>query len=225
MTTLSTDNAQAVLETEHPFSPPRPSNEQEVLFSARCREGDKHDPTYVNRKARPMLLDSEEVVKLWFRLNKFPILFATPQESNFNNFVRMLQDEYSILLKFDDVGMAMITDIVPGIEARFHISFWDSRLSGREQLIRELIKWMFSTLRVRRVAAPVRADARAMRAFLERTGLYFEGALKNWVEREDNKYFDLHLYGITKPEVDTHWMSGRSWAKPRVRLLKSYETS
>ena len=195
-------------------SPPR-----DTLFTAECSEGDET----IVRSARPMILDSEEVVRLWFRLSKFPVMFASPQEANFKNFVKMLQDEYSVLIAFDDIGMALVSDIVPGVEARFHISFWDSKLKGREQLIRELVKWIFDVLLVRRVASPIRADAKAMRAFMKRVGLYFEGSLKNWVEKDD-KLYDLHLYGGTNNEADVHWMNGRSWAKPRVRLLEVYET-
>ena len=191
----------------------------DVLFSAVCKEGDER----VERAARPMILTGDDVVRLWFKLSKFPILFASPQESNFKNFTRMLNDEYSILIEFPDVGMALITDIVPGTEARFHISFWDSRLKGREPLVRELVRWVIETLNVRRVSAPIRADARAMRAFMQRTGLYLEGILKNWIQK-DHKFFDLHLYGIVDHEVDEHWLAGRSWAKPRVRSLEIYET-
>ena len=201
-------------------SPPQPDD---VLFEARCKEGTNSDPEYVVRSARPMVLTTQDIVALWFRLSQFPIMFASPQATNFRNFVNMINDEYSILIRFDDIGMAMITDIVPGIEARFHISFWDSRLKGREQLVRELVKWMVDVLQVRRVATPIRADARAMRAFMDRVGMYLEGVLKNWVEKE-NKLFDLYLYGITDTEADEFWMKGRSWAKPRVRLLKVYET-
>lgn len=194
-----------------------------VLFSAECTEGDKPNTYKITRSARPMILGSEEIVQLWFKLSKFPILFATPQEANFRNFVKILQDEHTVLLAFDDVGMAMVTDIVPGVEAKIHISFWDSKLSGREPLIRELVRWTQDVLRVRRVSAPIRADARAMRAFMERVGLYFEGALKNWVKKE-NRLYDLYLFGVTTDETDAHWMAGRSWAKPRVRLLEIYET-
>jgi hypothetical protein len=194
-----------------------------VLFSAVCTEGDKPKTHSVTRYARPMVLDSQEIVKLWFKLSKFNVMFASPQESNFKNFVRMLQDEHAVMIAFDDVGMALVTDIVPGIQAQIHISFWDSKLSGREPLVRELVKWVQDVLRVRRVCSPVRADARAMRAFMERVGLYFEGALKNWVQK-DHRYFDLYLFGITKDEIDSHWMEGRSWAKPRVRLLEIYES-
>lgn len=195
------------------------SDNSDVLFSAKCKEGDE----WVERTARPMILTGDGVVRLWFKLSKFPILFASPQESNFKNFARMLKDEYSVLVEFPDIGMALITDIVPGTEARFHISFWDSKLKGREPLIRELVSWIINTLHVRRVSAPIRADARAMRAFMSRTGLYLEGILKNWISR-DTKYFDLHLYGIVEHEVDEHWLNGRSWAKPRVRPLEVYET-
>lgn len=191
----------------------------DVLFSAECVEGDKT----IVRYAKPMVLDGEEVVRLWFRLSKFPVMFASPQKSNFKNFVKMINDEYSVLISFDDVGMALVSDIVPGVEAKFHLSFWDSKLKGREKLIRELVKWIFDVLLVRRVASPVRADAKAMRAFMKRVGLYFEGSLKNWVEKDD-KLYDLHLYGVTNNEADVHWMNGRSWAKPRVRLLEVYET-
>lgn len=202
-------------------SPPPITGEDDVLFEAEVKEDDKR----VVRKVYPYILDSQAVVQLWFKLSKFPILFASPQQANFPNFVRMLQDDYSVMLRVDDVGIIMVTDIVPGIEARIHVSFWDSKLSGRESLIREAVKWVLNTLNVRRVSAPVRADARAMRSFLERSGLYFEGVLKNWIKREDDeKLYDLYLYGVTNHEVDPHWMDGRSWAKPRVRLLKAYET-
>lgn len=196
-----------------------------ILFTATCREGTREDPRDVVRAARPMVLSSDEVVRLWFRLSRFPILFASPQEANFRNFSAIIRDEYSVLIEFDDIGMALISDIVPGIQATIQISFWDSRLKGREPLIRALVRWVMETLRVRRVSAPVRADARAVRAFYERCGLYFEGALKNWLRKGD-QYYDLYLYGITAEEsTDVLWQRGHSTAKPRVRLLKVYETS
>ena len=210
------------LEATNPYSPPLTAGKDDELFSAECKEDGKD----VVRHAYPYILDGAAVVQLWFQLSQFPILFASPQQSNFKNFTRLLQDDYSVMLRIDDIGIIMVTDIVPGVEARMHLSFWDSKLSGREPLVREAVRWIMDVLRVRRVATPVRADARAMRAFLERVGLYFEGALKNWITSEDsNKMYDLYLYGVTNTEVDPHWLEGRSWAKPRVRLLRAYETS
>lgn len=200
--------------------PPAP-NPDTALFTAVCRE----DGQDVIRTAYPYILDAAAVVQLWFRLSQFPVLFASPQQSNFKNFVRMIQDEYSVMLRIDDVGLILVTDIVPGVEARMHLSFWDSKLSGREPIVRETIKWITEILNVRRVSVPVRADARAMKSFLERVGLYFEGVLKNWIRREDDgRFYDLYLFGITNQEIDPHWLAGRSWAKPRVRLLRAYET-
>jgi RimJ/RimL family protein N-acetyltransferase len=200
---------------------PPARNADTALFTAVCKE----DGQEVIRTAYPYILDAAAVVQLWFRLSQFPVLFASPQQSNFRNFVRMIQDEYSVMLRIDDVGLILITDIVPGVEARMHLSFWDSKLSGREPIVREAIKWITETLNVRRVSVPVRADARAMKSFLERVGLYFEGVLKNWIRREDDgRFYDLYLFGITNQEIDPHWLAGRSWAKPRVRLLRAYET-
>ena len=206
----------------NPYSPPPTTNEHDQLFSAECKEDGKD----IVRSVYPYILDGASVVQLWFRLSQFPILFASPQQANFKNFTRMLQNDYSVMLRVDDIGIIMITDIVPGVEARLHLSFWDSKLSGREPLIREAVRWTMEVLGVRRVSTPVRADARAMRAFMERVGMYFEGALKNWISNDEtNKMYDLYLYGVTKHEVDPHWLAGRSWAKPRVRLLRAYETS
>ena len=202
------------------YSPPLTEQpEAPVLFTAECKQGDE----YVTISAQPMILGSRDILELWNRLSKFQVLFASPEESNFPNFLSMLQDEHSILINFDGKGMALVSDIIPTVQASVQISFWDSRLKGREPLIRELVRWIFDTLRVRRVAMPIRADARAMRAFMERVGLYFEGALKNWVKSQ-NKTYDLHLYGVVREEVDPHWLAGRSWAKPRVRFLRTHET-
>lgn len=202
-----------------PISPP-PTDPKDVLFSAECLEGD----AVIVRYAKPMILDGEQIIKLWHRLSQFHVLFASPRETSFKNFVNIIQDEYSVLLAFDDVGMALVSDLVPGVEVKVQFSFWDAKLKGREQLIRELVKWVIDVFGVRRVSMPVRADARAMRAFVERVGFYVEGILKNWVKK-DLKLYDLYLYGVTESEVDELWLRGRSWAKPRVRPLKVYETN
>src|SRR5688572_21009525 len=138
----------------NPHLSPPPTDANEILFSAEVKEDDK----YVTRNVYPYILDSAEVIKLWFKLNQFPVLFASPQQTNFHNFARMLEDQYSVMLRVDDVGIILITDIVAGVEARMHISFWDSKLSGREPIIRAAVDWVLQTLRVRRVSVPVRAD-------------------------------------------------------------------
>lgn len=178
--------------------------------------------------ARPLVLTPLGQVTLWEKMSKFPILFAGVSDTNFERFKEVLEDEETILLGFHEggenepCGLGMITDILPGIEAKIQISFFDQRLKGREDFVRKFVKWVFDTFLVRRVAAYIRADARAMRAFMERVGLYFEGVTKNWIKK-GHKYYDLYQFAICDFECDDLWLDGRSWAKPRVRLLEIYE--
>ena len=178
--------------------------------------------------AAPLILTPARLAVLWDRISQFPILFATPEKTSFEGFRRLLEDEETIVVGFqrgmsEPFGLGLLYDVIPGVEAKIQVSFFDSTLKGREALVRSMIVWAFDTLLVRRVASHVRADARSMRAFLERVGLYFEGVLKNWLRRE-NRLYDLYLYGITSVECDENWRAGHSWAKPRVKALEIYET-
>ena len=201
------------MDTEQPL--PRTSD---VLFEGGGVEG------------RPLPLTPARVAVLWDRMSRFPILFAGPKETSFGSFREVLEKEDSILVGFhsedeprEPIGIGMIYDIEPGVEAKFQLSFFDQRLKGRESVVRHFIAWLFSDLLVRRATAHVRADARSMRAFLERVGMYPEGVLKNRIQK-GKRFYDLYLYGICEHECDDLWSRGRSWAKPRIRLLEVYET-
>ncbi len=179
--------------------------------------------------ARPLtrLTPARQAV-LWDRLSRFPILFATEQETTFQAFRDIMEDPNTVLIDFmardlrEPLGLGMVYDIVPGVEAKIQVSFFDSKLKGREPIARAFVGWIFQTLLTRRTSAHVRADAKSMRAFLERVGMYFEGVLKNWVRR-DTRLYDMYLYGVTNTECDEHWLAGRSWAKARVKPLEAYE--
>jgi RimJ/RimL family protein N-acetyltransferase len=181
--------------------------------------------------ARPLMLTPTRLAVLWDKMRRFPILFASPEQTTFTKFKSILESDEVILIGIHKVGaeqgeplgIIMIHDIEPGIVAWFQLSFFDQKLKGRESFIRVMVAWMFKTLYVRSVGSKVRADARSMRAFLERVGLYFAGLLKDRI-RKGKKYYDLYLMEVCDFECDEHWLAGRSWAKPRVRRLEAYET-
>lgn len=181
-------------------------------------------------KGRPLVLTAARMAVLWDRMNKFPILFATEKETTFKTFRDVLEDIDTFLIGFytderprEPVGIGIVYDVDHNVEAKFQISFFDQKLKGREDLIRSFVAWTFDTLLVRRVSASVRADARSMRAFLDRIGFCFEGVLKNRVQK-GKRLYDLYLFALCEHECDEHWRSGRGWAKPRVKLLEVYET-
>jgi len=179
-------------------------------------------------EAQPVVVDGAMLAVLWDRMSQFPILFSTTKETSFPAFRSIIEDPDTLLILFkkeglqEPLGLGMVYDETPGIEAQLQVSFFDRQLKEREPITREFVKWVIEERKVRRVGVHVRADAKNFRDFLERVGFYLEGIKKNWVEREERLY-DLHLYGITQTECDQLWMKGHSWAKPRVRPLKVYE--
>lgn len=181
-------------------------------------------------RGRPLALTPEREVVLWDRISKFPILFASDKETNFAEWGNILKDTHTILVGFhsgaaasEPMGLGMVYDIVPGVEAKVQVSFFDSKLKEREPLVRAFVGWVFDVLLVRRVGAHIRADARSMRSFLERVGLVFEGIDKNYIQR-GNRLIDVYRMAVCAHEADVHFREGRPWAKPRVRLLETYET-
>jgi len=192
----------------------------------------QHEPLFQVEDlwAQPLTLNPTKTAVLWDRMGQFPRLFATEQETTFESFRRIMEDRQTVLLGFhrneerEPMGLAMIEDIIPGIEATIQVSFFDRKLKGREPLVREFVRWVFDTLRTERIATRIAGDAVWMQDFFGRVGLYFEGVKKNWF-RKDGKVADLHWYGVTRPEVDEAWAKGQTMPRPRVRLIRFGEAT
>ena len=187
---------------------------------------------------QPMVLDDVRLAVLWDRMSQFGSLFATAEEMSFPVFRDWLEDPGTLIIGFyhkeerEPVGLGMVYGLVPSVDVKIQISFFDGKLErnpkggveegeviDRKPIVRAFIGWVFDTVKTRRVSAHLRHDTEAVQFFLLRVGMCLEGRLKDWVER-DGKHFDLYLYGVTERECTPAWRGGQSSAQPRVRMMK-----
>lgn len=88
--------------------------------------------------------------------------------------------------KTQPAGILTFSDIVFGIEAQGHFQFFDGKLRGKEQVLRQSMEWAFRNLHIHRLAAQIPADAAALISFArERLGFRFEAERRSMEELKD----------------------------------------
>jgi RimJ/RimL family protein N-acetyltransferase len=174
----------------------------DVLFRVECRE-----PTGIYQRAvRELVLDEETLSDLWEKLSKFPTLF--------NNHIKTLDDFVNAFVDFsggeikarglvwavDDVGILFITDIYPGFQASAHFTFWDRTFNGREELIRQMIRYVFEEFGFHRLIAEVPLYSRPTLQAAEKVGFVKEGRMRKFTWYK-GQWWDVNLYSVLREEV------------------------
>lgn len=104
------------------------------MLEVRCHE--KHGPVW--RKIRPMVRTIEHILETVDRLKK--TVNFLPADNEYTVFI----DERNLFFEVDNVGLVAV---IPWSEAvlHCHITFWDKRLRGREELCRSLAEFVTYT--------------------------------------------------------------------------------
>lgn len=105
-----------------------------------------------------------------------------------------------LIWEVDDVGLICFSDIHPGHSATFHPTFWDRRIRGREQLMKDMIKYVMILYELRRVSSIVPVYNKPTMAAAERVGFSLEGRLREFAPYE-GQWFDANLYSILRKEL------------------------
>lgn len=101
----------------------------------------------------------------------------------------------------DFVGVYYATKIIKGEDASVHYTFLDGRHKGREDLTREMIKYLFKIADLNRITADMPAYLpEACFKFVERVGFTREGRKRQAVLYK-GAWFDIKIYGILKEEL------------------------
>lgn len=111
-----------------------------------------------------------------------------------------------LIWQVDDVGILFLTEIRPGHQALGHFTFWDGRLRGREELMREWIRYLFMKYDFHRLEAEVGLYAKPALNFVERIGLTKEGRKREARLYQPNgepepEWWDVNLYSVLESEV------------------------
>lgn len=163
----------------------------------------------VERHVYKMSLTQESVKLFWERAKKFDTLFTQEIRNDFQAFLSVFLDEHDgviegrgLLWRVDDyVGIFYLTEIEPESDAQVHVTFFDGRIKGRENLAIEMLRYAFKQYNFRRLSAVVPMYAAvASHSFIRRIGFKIEGR-KRLSCNYKGSWYDTVQYGILANEV------------------------
>lgn len=182
---------------------PNGMDEGRVILRVECCEP---DGTYLRTVRLPVL--TPERLKFYYEKSKqFDVLF-TDHIDDFTSFANIffsqVGDELEangIVWEIDDVGILFLRDIRPGLSADGHFTYWDRRLKGREELLRQMLRYVFDTFKFHRIYVEVGLyAAHSVGAYLTRVGFKKEGRQRESVKYK-GEWFDANQYSILEHEV------------------------
>lgn len=191
LTTLKKQRAKPVVEL---FTP---------ILSVDCLEDGKK----VTRNISKFFFTPSNVKQFYDKARKYPVLFGkriSNEKEFLDHFIYLNRhDEPELNGMFwvdqDLVTVFYITDIFP-TECSVHYTFLDGRQKGREELVSEMIKYVFTNYNFNRLNASVPVYAKTAISFARRVGFVDEGRKRKSSFWKD-QYFDEAQFGILKSEA------------------------
>lgn len=177
------------------------------LFKVLCHEP-KGD---VLHKVTKLEFTPENLAKLWEKQKKYKV-FLGREISTFDQFIDFFVIPPCIncggpykakgicFLVGDFVGIFWLSDITPPAYAEVHYTFFDGRIRGRENLVREALRFGFENYNINRFYVRIGNYAPIPRAFAVRIGFKREGILRKCMFF-DNQWFDADCYSILRSEA------------------------
>jgi hypothetical protein len=178
----------------------------EVVMSCVCNEPKIGK---IVRQVRPMPLSLDNLRIVWELSKKYDALFGEDISQDFARFIPLFVREgkngleaAALIWVVDDfVGLFYMTDIVPGIDAKTHYTFFDGRHKGREELTKGMIKFVFEKYNFVRLSTevPLFVTDHVFK-FVKLLGFRGEGR-KRKARFFKSEWFDVITYGILREEV------------------------
>lgn len=159
---------------------------------------------------RSMPLTPENIEKFWKKASKFRTLYGREISGGVQEFANLFlrqrddgqYDANGLFFVINDfVGVIYLTDIREEEDATAHYTFFDRRHHGRENLIREVLKWGFKRYNFNRLTVEIPCYTTPQtRHFVVKCGFAYEGKRRK-AAMYKGELFDVNLYGILKEEV------------------------
>lgn len=185
-------------------------DEGSVVLEVECNEPEGT----VTRSVRRPQLTLEKLRYYYENLKDFDVIFNEYVENSFRGFVgQFIQQDASgniiptgLIWEVDDVGILMLQDIRPEYEALAHYNFWDQRFRGREELCREMLRYLFNKYGFHRIITEVGLYAKPAMNAVERIGFEKEGRKREATlykpnDADEAEWWDVNLYSILEHEV------------------------
>lgn len=151
------------------------------------------------------VLTKEKVHYWWSKLKNFDKLFNDDTYYDEINFFNKMFHENTHILEVADNGIIVFDNVVEGLKAQAHVSFWDFKLSARTQLLRDCLIWAILEFNLHRIEILIPEFSRALRRFVERRLKFqYEGRLREtmWYK---GQLVDIIILSILRREVLKEW--------------------
>lgn len=179
----------------------------EPIFSVLCNEKD----ISIERKVYSFEHTKESIHKFYEKSKELKTVFSKEFFGDFEKFCSTFftRDSNGIVtpqglfwLVDDFVGMFYVTDIYPGIDAQCHYLFFDKKHRGREELAKEMLKYLFDTFKFHRLSIELPNYASdSTRRFIQDIGFHYEGKkIKN--AKLNGIWYDSNLYGLLNEKLN-----------------------
>jgi len=137
---------------------------------------------------------------VWEKLSQFPILFSDDVRGDLQAFIKEMTDKSSVIFLTGDYGICEIRNIVPFRDCDVHLAFWDRRFKGRDPECKQVLKWIFNTLKVHRITISIVGIAYYTINFVKSLGFKREGVIRESFPYR-GKLLDVHIFGILESEA------------------------
>ena len=179
-------------------------DQRDYVLAIECNEP---EGTFI-RHVRLVQLNTSTLKFYWDKLSAFDVLFNEQYDSKFEEFVKAFitgdaenLKARGLIWQVDDVGILYLTNIVPGVEAEGHFSFWDSRIAGRVPLLRTMLKYWCETFGLHRVVTYLPLYTRkGLFRLVESIGFVKEGRLREAAFYK-GQWWDMNAYAVLESEV------------------------
>jgi len=161
----------------------------------------------VTHEVWPFSFTREQTQKLYEKASQFPVLFGKPLGSSEEFLSYFITQNLSgdaepmgLLWVIGDFRGMFYMNNITDTEADVHYSFFDRRHKGREELVKQMVLYVFRKYGFVRlnVLVPAYAGLR-VRIFVEKCGFRIEGKKRSaaWWR---GQWFDTYMYGILNEE-------------------------
>jgi RimJ/RimL family protein N-acetyltransferase len=163
----------------------------------------------VTHVIKPMVLTPANLHTFWEKSRPFKTLFTSEIRGDFKKFLEVfLRDgpngieSNGLFWVIDDfTGVLYMTDIIPGVDAKCHLSFFDRRSKGREELVRHMLRYAFDKYHFKRLTVEIALYANpSFMRFVESIGFVKEGR-RRFATLFNEKWYDVNCYGILNEEL------------------------
>lgn len=143
------------------------------------------------------LKDPEQVKRIAEMYNALDV----PRENVLEFTHHLVNRADSWFVEVGDVGLVYFTHIIPRLDARFNLIFWDKKLTAdRRELAKLAISAAFKHFALRRLTAVVVESNVPLRNTLQKIGFTTEGVLRQ-SRIVGTEYVNTYHYGLLSEEI------------------------